>query len=83
MQQAQKSVDDLHKTIQTTAVPAEQQATLDDVSTHIEQFQEDPAAHHQTLRERLENALLELGAEHPTLAEGLRQAVYDLSNAGV
>ena len=38
---------------------------------------------HQTLREHLENALLEFDAEHHPLSESIRLAIYDLSNAGV
>ena len=83
MDKAKQSVGDLQKTIAETKVTAEQQATLDDVSQHIDQFQEDPQEHHQTLRERLEQALTEFDAEHHPLSESLRLAIYDLSNAGV
>ena len=83
MEQAKKSVDALHQTLQETAVPAPRQESIDDITTHIERFQEDPAAHHLTLRERLEAALTEFDADHHTVSEALRLAIYDLSNAGV
>ncbi len=83
MDKAKKSVDNLQKTIDETEVTEAQQATLDDVSQHIDQFQEDPQAHHQTLRERLQNALVEFDADHHSLSESMRLAIYDLSNAGV
>jgi type I site-specific restriction endonuclease len=83
MEQAKKSVADLQKVIEETDVQESQQATLDEIAYHAQQFQENPAAHHQTLRERLENALLEFDAEHHPLSESIRLAIYDLSNAGV
>ena len=83
MEKAKKSVEDLQKVIEETDVEESQQATLDEIADHAQQFQENPAAHHQTLRERLENALLEFDAEHQTLSESIRLAIYDLSNAGV
>jgi type I site-specific restriction endonuclease len=83
MEKAKKSVADLQKVIEETDVQESQQATLDEITYHAQQFQENPAAHHQTLRERLENALLEFDAEHHPLSESIRLAIYDLSNAGV
>jgi uncharacterized protein (UPF0305 family) len=83
MEQAKKSVSDLQKTLAETEVSSAQQESLDDVSQHIERFQEDPETHHQTLLERLELALLEFDAEHHVLSESMRLAIYDLSNAGV
>ena len=83
MEKAKKSVEDLQKAIDEAEVDEAQQATLDDITYHARQFQEDPAAHQQTLRERLENALLEFDAEHHSLSESIRLAIYDLSNAGV
>ncbi len=83
MEKAKKSVDNLQKTIAETEVSPEQQAALDEVSQHIEKFQEDPQTHHQTLRERLENALIDFDADHHGLSESIRVAIYDLSNAGV
>jgi type I site-specific restriction endonuclease len=83
MEKAKKSVEDLQRVIEETDVEEAQQATLDEIASHAQQFQEDPAAHHQTLRERLENALLEFDAEHHPIAESIRLAIYDLSNAGV
>ena len=83
MEQAKKSVSDLQQKITDTNVSDAQQATLDDVSQHIERFQDDPQTHHQSLLERLELALLEFDAEHHVLSEAMRLAVYDLSNAGV
>jgi hypothetical protein len=83
MEQAKKSVEDLQKVIRETEVDEAQGATLSELSDHIEEFQKDPEAHHQSLRERLENALLEFDAEHHSLSETIRVAIYDLSNAGV
>ena len=83
MEKAKKSVEDLQKIIGETEVEEAQQATLDEIAYHAEQFQEDPETHHQTLRERLETTLLEFNAEHHTLSESIRLAIYDLSNAGV
>jgi hypothetical protein len=83
MEKVKKSVEDLQKVIEETDVEEAQQATLDDIANHAQQFQENPEAHHQTLRERLENALLEFDAEHHPLSESIRLAIYDLSNAGV
>jgi type I site-specific restriction endonuclease len=83
MEKANRSVAELQKTINEADVSDEQRETLDDVSQHIDKFQEDPQAHHQTLRERLEKALLEFDAEHHPVSEAMRTAVYDLSNAGV
>ena len=83
MEKAKKSVSDLQKTIDEAEVGGEKQETLDDVAQHIEKFQDDPQAHRQTLRERLEEALLEFDAEHHSLSESIRVAIYDLSNAGV
>lgn len=83
MENAKKSVDALQQSIADTEVSKAQQTTLDEINFHIDQFQADPAAHHQTLRDRLEAALLEFDAEHHTLVESLRLAIYDLSNAGV
>ena len=83
MEKAKQSVGELQKTIAEADVTAEQQETLNDVSQHIDQFQEDPQAHHQTLRERLEQAVVEFDADHHSLSESLRLAIYDLSNAGV
>ena len=83
MEKAKKSVSDLQKTIDEAEVSGEKQDTLDDVAQHIEKVQDDPQAHRQTLRERLEEALLEFDAEHHSLSESIRVAIYDLSNAGV
>jgi hypothetical protein len=83
MDQAKKSVENLQKVIEETEVDEAQQATLDEVAGHAEQFQKDPQAHYQSLRESLENALLEFGAEHQSLSDSIRLAIYDLSNAGV
>lgn len=83
MEQAKKSVSDLQQKITEADLSDAQQATLDDVSQHIERFQDDPQTHHQSLRERLELALLEFDAEHHVLSESMRLAIYDLSNAGV
>ena len=83
MEQAKKSVKDLQKVIGETEVDEAQGATLSEISDHIEDFQKDPQAHGQSLRERLEKALLEFDAEHHSLSETIRVAIYDLSNAGV
>ncbi|MFN2137223.1 MAG: DUF4404 family protein [Candidatus Promineifilaceae bacterium] len=83
MEEAKRSVANLQDEITKSTVSEAQQATLDDVALHIEKYQDDPDAHHETLRERLEDALLEFGAEHHSLAESIRLAIYDLSNAGV
>ena len=83
MEKAKKSVENLQKVIDETEVDESQQATLDEIADHAQQFQENPEAHQQTLRERLENALLEFDAEHHPLSESIRLAIYDLSNAGV
>jgi type I site-specific restriction endonuclease len=83
MDKAKKSVENLQKVIEETEVDEAQQATLDEITNHAEQFQKDPQAHHLTLRERLEDALLEFDADHQTLSDSIRLAIYDLSNAGV
>ena len=83
MEKAKKSVEDLQKIVGETEVEEAQQATLDEIAYHAEQFQEDPETHHKTLRERLENALVEFDTEHHSLSESMRIAIYDLSNAGV
>lgn len=83
MEKAKQSVNDLHQTIKEADVTPEQQATLDDISQHIDQFNEDPHAHHLTLRERLELALVDFEADHPSLSQAMQVAMYDLSNAGV
>lgn len=83
MEKAKKSVADLQETIAKSEVSEEQQTTLDDVAQHIERFQGDPQAHHHSLRERLEEAIVEFDAEHHDVYESLRLAIYDLSNAGV
>ncbi len=83
MEKAKRSVDDLQKTIEEVEVSEAQQATLDEVAYHIDRFQENPEAHHQTLRERLEQAILEFDADHHLLSESMRLAVFDLGNAGV
>ena len=83
MDPIQKSVHDLQKTLGETAVPEAQKPTADELAGHIQRYQEDPDMDEQSLSERLEEALAEFGADHPTLAEALRQAIYDLSNAGV
>lgn len=83
MEKAKRSVTNLQDEIATSTVSEAQQETLNDVTQHIEKFQEDPQSHHETLRERLEHALLEFDADHHSLAESMRMAIYDLSNAGV
>lgn len=83
MEKAKKSVEDLQKVIEETEVDETQGATLNEVSDHIEEFQKDPEAHHETLRKRLEKAMLEFDADHHSLSESIRVAIYDLGNAGV
>ena len=77
------SMRGLQTTLNETPVSAGMQGTFDDLNDHIDQYHEDPAAHHQSLRERLELTLAELGAEHPKLSEAMQVAISDLSNAGV
>lgn len=83
MEKAKQSVAELQKTMSDAEVSAQQQETLDDVSRHIDRFHQDPAAHHQALRERLELAMVEFDAGHHSLVEAFRLAIYDLNNAGV
>lgn len=83
MDQAKRSVAALQQTLQETPVAEPQQAAAADLAAHCERFQDDPQTHHQTLHERLEAALVEFGADHQSVSEALRLAIYDLSNAGV
>ncbi len=83
MEKAKRSVQDLQKVIEETEADEAQGATLDEISDHIEKFQKDPESHGRSLRERLEEALLEFDAEHHSLSETMRATIYDLSNAGV
>ena len=83
MEQAKKSVENLQKAIADTEADEAQGTTLNEISVHIEDFQKDPEAHGRTLRERLEEALLDFDAEHHPLSETMRLTIYDLSNAGV
>ena len=83
MEKAKKSVEDLQKVIEVTEVDEAQGATLNEVSDHIDKFQKDPETHHQTLRERLDLTVLEFDAEHHSLSESMRVAIYDLNNARV
>lgn len=83
MENAKKSVADLQATITQSEVDDEKQTTLEEVTQHIDKFQDDPEAHLDTLRDRLEEALIEFEAEHPRLAQSFRLAIFDLNNAGV
>ncbi len=83
MDNAKQSVSDVQKEIATADLTESQAATASELNDHIEKFHADPETHHQTLRERMSLALVEFDADHHSLAEKMRVAIYDLGNAGV
>lgn len=83
MDNSQKSIADLQKTVSETTVAPEKQQALDDLSHHIDEYQADPDGQHLSFRDRLERSLVEFGADHPKLNDALQVVLSDLSNAGV
>lgn len=83
MDKATQSVSEVQKELATADLSESQAATASELNDHCDQFHDDPATHHQSLRERMELALVEFDAEHHSLAEKMRVAIYDLGNAGV
>ncbi len=83
MEQAKKSVENLKQVVEETNVSEDQQETLDDITKHIDRFQDNPKANRYTLRDRLETAVTEFDADHHKLMESMREAILSLNVAGV
>ncbi len=84
MEEAKKSIADLQEVVRGTQAQNDaQQVALDDISEHIERFQDDPEAHHHSLRERLDTAVSEFDAGHHQLMGAIQKAALALNVTGV
>lgn len=79
-----KQIAELHAALsQTSAVDADTQEALKGLEAHIQPLLDGEEADHETLRERLEEALVRFEVEHLRLANHLRIVVGTLSNMGL
>ena len=79
-----KQITELHAALsQTDAVDAETQEALKGLEAHIQPLLNGEETDHETLRERLEEAMVRFEVEHLRLANHLRIVVGTLSNMGL
>ena len=81
----QKKLQDLHDEIERTKTDdKDKQATLNELQSLIQQTMDEPEDHHkQSLRERLREALLGFGVEHPSLTASMEAVCEYLSSLGI
>lgn len=79
-----ESLKRVQEEIGKTKTDAERQGMLDQLSEQIQQmFDEPEGEHHHTLRERLDEAIVQFKVEHPQLGQAMEIAVNSLSNIGI
>ena len=84
MNEKNKSVNDLQDHLEKTQVDEEKQQRIDALKSAIQLFNSDPdEKNHQSLKEQLEEAILDFDAEHHELVMVMRNTINSLSNSGV
>ena len=79
-----ESLKRVQEEIGKTQTDPEKQGMLDQLSEHIQRvFDEPEGEHHDTLRERLGEAIVQFKVDHPQLGQAMEIAVNGLSNSGI
>lgn len=81
------SLNELHQELSKPQPTPKTQAVADELRAQIEPILEKPgtdlSAHHQTLGERLNLALVDLDVDHPRLSKAIQTVLEDLAAVGI